>query len=226
MRLSPLRRGLYAAALGTTMTIVGAVPASAQDRDQGTTTSPQTARISKVGVAKRRLNVRAGRKAVVAGTVLPRAAGRHTAYLQIRRGRRWHAIDRDRTGAHSRYVLRDKRRHPMSARVRILVRGDGVRAKRRIGRLNVYRQALASWYGPGFYGQRTGCGGRLGYSQLGVAHKTLPCGTKVTLRHHGRSVRVPVIDRGPYVGAREYDLTAATARKLRFRGYGGIQTTR
>ena len=225
MRLSPLRRGLYAAALGTTMTIVGAVPASAQDRDQGTTTSPQTARISKVGVAKRRLNVRAGRKAVVAGTVLPRAAGR-IAYLQIRTGRRWHTIDRDRTGARGRYALRERRRTPMSARVRLLVRGHGVRAKRRIGRMNVYRVALASWYGPGFYGRRTGCGGTLGYSQLGVAHKTLPCGTKVTLRHNGRRVRVPVIDRGPYVGAREYDLTAATARKLRFRGHGGILSTR
>jgi len=207
------------------MTIVGAVPASAQDRDQGTTTSPQTARISKVGVAKRRLNVRAGRKAVVAGTVLPRAAGR-IAYLQIRTGRRWHTIDRDRTGARGRYALRERRRTPMSARVRLLVRGHGVRAKRRIGRMNVYRVALASWYGPGFYGRRTGCGGTLGYAQLGVAHKTLPCGTKVTLRHNGRRVRVPVIDRGPYVGAREYDLTAATARKLRFRGHGGILTTR
>ena len=207
------------------MTIVGAVPASAQDRDQGTTTSPQTARISKVGVAKRRLNVRAGRKAVVAGTVLPRAAGR-IAYLQIRTGRRWHTIDRDRTGARGRYALRERRRTPMSARVRLLVRGHGVRAKRRIGRMNVYRVALASWYGPGFYGRRTGCGGTLGYSQMGVAHKTLPCGAKVTLRHNGRRVRVPVIDRGPYVGAREYDLTAATARKLRFRGHGGILTTR
>ena len=114
----------------------------------------------------------------------------------------------------------------MSAQLRVLVRGGGDRAKRRIGRLNVYREALASWYGPGFYGRQTGCGGTLGYSQLGVAHKTLPCGTKVTLRHNGRRVRVPVIDRGPYAGAREYDLTAATARKLGFRGHGGILTTK
>jgi rare lipoprotein A (peptidoglycan hydrolase) len=48
----------------------------------------------------------------------------------------------------------------------------------------------------------------------------------VTLRHSGRSVRVPVIDRGPYVGGREYDLTAATAQKLRFRGNGSILVTR
>jgi rare lipoprotein A len=37
---------------------------------------------------------------------------------------------------------------------------------------------------------------------------------------------VPVIDRGPYAGAREYDLTAATARKLGFRGHGSILTTK
>ena len=227
MRLSPLRRGLYAVALGTTMTATGAVSAPAQETNSGTSTaaSPPTASIAKVGVGKRKINVRAGRRTVVAGTVLPRAAGR-IAYLQIRKGKRWSTIDRDRTGTEGRYRLHDKRRVPMSARMRVLVRGGGDRAIRRIGRLNVYREALASWYGPGFYGRRTGCGGTLGYSQLGVAHKTLPCGTKVTLRHNGRRVRVPVIDRGPYVGAREYDLTGATARKLRFRGHGGILTTR
>ena len=226
MRLSPPRRGLYAAALATTMTCAGAVPALAQSEQQGTATaSPPAASISKVGVGKKRLNVRAGRRVVVAGTVQPRAAGL-IASLQVRRDGRWISIDRDRTGTSGRYRLRDERKHPMSVRVRVHVRGNGDRAKRRLGRLNVYRVALASWYGPGFYGRQTGCGGRLGYSQLGVAHKTLPCGTKVTLRHRGRRVRVPVIDRGPYVGAREYDLTAATARRLGFRGARGILTTR
>ena len=225
MRLSPLRRGIYAASLATTMTVVGAVPAPAQDGTQGTTASPPSASITKVGVGKRKINVRAGRRAIVAGTVLPRVPGR-IAYLQIRKGNRWYTIDRDRTGAQGRYKLRDKRRYPMSAHTRIIVRNGTQRAKRRVGRMNVYREALASWYGPGFYGRQTGCGGTLGYSQLGVAHKTLPCGTKVTLRHNGRRVRVPVIDRGPYAGAREYDLTAATARKLGFRGHGTILTTK
>jgi len=208
------------------MTLTGAVSAPVQDRNEGTAAaSPPTASIAKVGVGKRKIDVRAGRRTVVAGTVLPRLAGLVTS-LQIRKGKRWYTIDRDRTGARGRYKLRDKRRVPMSARARVVVRAGGDRATRRIGRLNVYREALASWYGPGFYGRRTGCGGTLGYSQLGVAHKTLPCGTKVTLRHNGRRVRVPVIDRGPYAGAREYDLTAATARKLRFRGHGGILTTK
>jgi rare lipoprotein A len=226
LRLSPLRSGVLATALGTTMTLTGAVSTPAQDRNQGTTSArPATASIAKVGVGKRKINVRAGRRTVVAGTVLPRVAGRVT-HLQIRTAKRWVTIDRDRTGSQGRYRLRDKRKYPMSVRARVVVRAGGDRAKRRVGRLNVYREALASWYGPGFYGRRTGCGGTLGYSQMGVAHKTLPCGTKVTLRHNGRRVRVPVIDRGPYAGAREYDLTAATARKLRFRGHGAILSTK
>ena len=222
MRLSPLRRGLFAVALGTTMTGAAAVPAAAQDDPQGTTPA---ATIASVGVDKKRIDVRAGRRAVVTGGVRPARAGL-IASLQVRKGKRWITLDRDRTGTSGRYRLRDRRRVPMSALVRVHIRGGGDTAKRRVGRMNVYRTALASWYGPGFYGRRTGCGGTLRYGQIGVAHKTLPCGSKVTLRHDGRRVRVPVIDRGPYVGAREYDLTAATARKLRFRGHGGILTTK
>ena len=225
MRRSPLRRGLPALALGMMMIGVGAVPAPAQATEQGTTASTPTPSIASVGISKRRLNIRAGRRAVVAGTVQPRIAGL-IASLQVRKGNRWYTIDRDRTGRFGRYRLHDRRKYPASMSARVHVRGRGDQAKRRIGRLNVYREALASWYGPGFYGRQTGCGGTLGYSQLGVANKTLPCGTKVTLRHNGRKIRVPVIDRGPYSGAREFDLTAATARKLHFRGHGGILTTR
>jgi rare lipoprotein A (peptidoglycan hydrolase) len=198
------------------------VPAPALADTQGT---QPTVSIARVGVAKERLHVRLGRSVAVVGTVQPAAAG-YTARLQVWRKGRWRTIDRDRTSASGRYALRDRMHRTMSAPARVLVRGGGDRHHRHIGRVNVYREALASWYGPGFYGNRTGCGGRLGYSQLGVAHKTLPCGSKVTLRHRGRSLRVKVIDRGPYVGAREYDLTAATARKLRFRGHGGILSTR
>jgi rare lipoprotein A (peptidoglycan hydrolase) len=92
--------------------------------------------------------------------------------------------------------------------------------------LNVYRPAQASYYGPGLYGNATACGGRLTPSTQGVAHKTLPCGTKVTLRYRGRTVTVPVIDRGPYAGNREYDLTAATKAKLGFGSTGAVLTTR
>jgi rare lipoprotein A len=82
-----------------------------------------------------------------------------------------------------------------------------------------FRPALASWYGGG---GSLACGGYLTSSTMGVANKTLPCGTVVTIRYGGRSVRVRVIDRGPYVEGREFDLTEATKTALGFEGVGEI----
>lgn len=73
---------------------------------------------------------------------------------------------------------------------------------------------LASWYGPGFYGNRTACGQVYSPQILGVAHKTLPCGTLLVLSYGGRSVTVPVIDRGPYIAGRTLDLSNATKATL------------
>ena len=91
-----------------------------------------------------------------------------------------------------------------------------------VRRLTSYRLAGASYYGPGLYGNGVACGGTLWPGTLGVANKTLPCGTMVKLRYHGRSVTVPVIDRGPYVAGREYDLTTATKARLGFPGVGDV----
>jgi rare lipoprotein A len=172
-------------------------------------------------IKKKRLHARVGRTIVVVGygSTGPPAS---IARLQVHRRGAWRTLDRDRATISGRYVLRDRMGHPMSAAARLLVDD----AARRIGRVNAYRLAIASWYGPGLYGNRLGCGGTLTPGRLGVAHKSLPCGSKLTLRKGKRTVRVRVIDRGPYVGGREYDLTEATARRLHFQGYGAILTTR
>ena len=73
------------------------------------------------------------------------------------------------------------------------------------------------------YGLGLACGGVLGRDQLGVAHKTAPCGTLITFAYGGRSLTVPVIDRGPYIAGREWDLTGATAAALAFPGLGQVQ---
>jgi rare lipoprotein A (peptidoglycan hydrolase) len=93
-------------------------------------------------------------------------------------------------------------------------------------RLTAYRLAGASYYGPGIFGNGVACGGTLMPGTMGVAHKTLPCGTKVKLRYHGHSVTVPVIDRGPYVAGRDYDLTWAVKERLGFPGVGTVLATR
>jgi hypothetical protein len=82
--------------------------------------------------------------------------------------------------------------------------------------ITVHRPAVATWYGPGFYGHRTACGQKLTRTLLGVAHKTLPCGTEVAVLYHGRRITVPVVDRGPFRAGTAYDLTSATAQALGF----------
>jgi rare lipoprotein A len=103
-------------------------------------------------------------------------------------------------------------------------RTRGSRSVRR--RLTAYRYAGASYYGPGLYGNGVACGGTLLPGTMGVANKTLPCGTKVKLRYHGRTVTVPVIDRGPYVAGRDYDLTEAVKERLGFPGVGTLLASR
>ena len=201
----------------------GAATASSES---ATSNAASVSVTQKLAIGKRRLNVKAGRSAAVSGRIAPAARGVRVS-LQIRRGGRWTTIDRARTAGSGAFALRDRVRRTGSTAVRVVAAGHAgiARGKRGVGRLNVYRFAHASWYGPGLYGNPLGCGGRLGYSQVGVAHKSLPCGTRVTFRHRGRTVTARVIDRGPYVGGREYDLTAATARRLGFSGHGAILTT-
>jgi hypothetical protein len=75
---------------------------------------------------------------------------------------------------------------------------------------------VASWYGPGFFENRLPCWQWLQAQGLpiqflpdtwGVAHKSLPCGAMVTLTHGANVVTVPVVDRGPYIEGREFDLS-------------------
>jgi rare lipoprotein A (peptidoglycan hydrolase) len=81
--------------------------------------------------------------------------------------------------------------------------------------MTVYRPTVATWYGgPTMFGHHTACGEMLRPSTLGVANKTLPCGTQVRIYFADRSMVVPVIDRGPYVTGVTWDLTEATAKAI------------
>ena len=79
----------------------------------------------------------------------------------------------------------------------------------------IKKVALATWFGPGFYGQTTACGQTLTPAVVGVANRTLPCGTLVEFGYKGRSAVVPVIDRGPYAhNGAQWDLTTGAASAL------------
>ena len=174
-----------------------------------------------LGVLSQRTHVRAGRTARIAGRVRPAASGR-LVVLQRRAHRRWLTIDRTRTRAHGRFTLRYRTRDALSAALRVRVAGGhGVTGRTRsVGRLEAFRPALASWYGEG---QALACGGHMTPGMMGVAHKSLPCGTKITIRYRGRQVRVAVVDRGPYSGGREFDLGPGVRSALHFDGVGTVQ---
>jgi rare lipoprotein A len=130
---------------------------------------------------------------------------------------------RTHTQADGAYKLRWRAPRAGVYGARASVDGSSIRSRR--VRVNAYRPAEASYYGPGLYGGGLACGGTLSPGKLGVANRTLPCGARVTLRYRGHTVTVRVIDRGPYSGNREYDLTAATKSKLGFPSTGTLLTT-
>lgn len=185
---------------------------------------PSARRKPRLVVHGRRLNVLAGDAAVVSGTVRPHLRHIRVA-LEALHGRTWIVLADARTGARGRFRIRYVPHATGSWRVQLHVSGDSTLkpASRRIGRLGSYRVSLASWYGGG---GETACGSYLTSATMGVANKTLPCGTPVTLRYGGRTVTVEVIDRGPYVAGREFDLTEATKRALGFEGVGDVWSTR
>jgi hypothetical protein len=169
-------------------------------------------------------HLRPGRSLVAHGRVRPRGAHRVKVLVRGPRG----TLVSSTTERRGSFAVRWRARGIGAYRVRAFavhdrrIKGSGSPLRR----VTAYRRAEASYYGPGLYGNGVACGGTLRPGTLGVAHKTLPCGTRVRLRYRGRSVTVPVIDRGPYVAGREYDLTEATKQRLRFPGIGMLLSSR
>ena len=166
-------------------------------------------------------HVLAGRAVEVKGRVLP--GGRRK--VVVSGGGREVTTRANRRG---RFSVNWKAPSPGIYKVRVHARGNTLAASSgdRAGRVIAYRKAFASYYGPGFYGNRTACGQTLTPSTLGVAHKTMPCGTKLHLRHGDNHVAVRVIDRGPYAAGREFDLTEATKNRLGFGSTGYVLSSR
>ena len=210
---------LPAVAAATALTI-GLAPAAAQSERK----HDHERQRSHVSLHLSTHTVLAGNGLAVRGKVRP--SGRRRVKLVFRGPER--AVRGVTTKANGTFALRWAPERTGSYAVRAYgVHDRWVAASRSAKRrLTSYRLAGASYYGPGLYGNGVACGGTLMPGTMGVAHKTLPCGTKVKLRYHGRSVTVPVIDRGPYVAGRDYDLTEAVKERLGFPGVGTVLATR
>ena len=165
-------------------------------------------------------DVLAGNKVKIKGTVAP--GGIHTVEIDVN-GKRAKEV---KTTPDGRFGTQWRPESPGVYKVKAIVKGATTPVGSKPQRLNAYRSVQASYYGPGLYGNGVACGGTLTPGKLGVANKTLPCGTKVTLHHGSKTVTVPVIDRGPYSGNREYDLTTATKNRLGYVGIGPIWATK
>ncbi|MDQ6841235.1 MAG: septal ring lytic transglycosylase RlpA family protein [Actinomycetota bacterium] len=86
--------------------------------------------------------------------------------------------------------------------------------------VTVFRSSFATWFGPIPGANHTACGELLTHKTLGVANRTLPCGTRVAIYFNSHTIVVPVIDRGPYANHADWDLTEGTARQLGFLAVG------
>jgi rare lipoprotein A len=129
--------------------------------------------------------------------------------------RTWTVLARTTVRRDGTFVARWRARRTGQFQVRAVVRRQASSASVSppLG-LTVLRPAVASWYGPGFFGNTTACGLELTPELVGVAHRSLPCGTNVEVHYGGRTLVVSVVDRGPYGSEASWDLTQAAAQQL------------
>ena len=213
-------RILLPAVAAATALSIGLAPAAAQTERK---THHERSR-SHVSLHLSTHSVLVGEGLAVRGKVRP--SGRHRVKLVFRGADR--GARSVTTKANGTFAVRWAPKQTGSYAVRTYgVHDRRIRASSSASRkLTSYRLAGASYYGPGIFGNGVACGGTLLPGTMGVAHKTLPCGTRVKLRYRGRTVTVPVIDRGPYVPGRDYDLTEAVKHKLGFPGIGTVLASR
>jgi rare lipoprotein A len=155
--------------------------------------------------------------AVVNGSV-PAADAGHAVWLQVEQGAGpWVTVLRASAAANGSFALHWRANRSGQLKLRVVssdvASASSVTATPEVA-LAVYQQVVATWYGPGFYGNRTACGEKLTKQIVGIADRTLPCGTPVSLSYGGRTLTLPVIDRGPFANGATIDLTHAAAQEL------------
>jgi rare lipoprotein A len=216
VRVTPRRSGVIRA---TEQAPATARPIATAAAAPGATSSPLKPVTvgARFTLSRHEFSVPGGSSMHVGGKLLPARAGR-VVRLQGHQGAGWRTLASGRTGQRGGFAVRYRPTGGTGQHLRVMFGGDrgNARSVQAAGRLTVLHPTLASWYDDG---GNTACGFHAG---LGVANRTLPCGTKVALSYGGRTVTATVDDRGPYVGGREYDLNQTTAAALGFAGVGTV----
>jgi rare lipoprotein A len=234
------RRSLHRCLPGALVALSLGVPAAAAADGPGTGGTAAPDPVPAPAPAPARIVSVHGRVAVVAradtllghvarfrGSARRRDAGRRVVIQRFDAAtERWRAAARSIVGRRGRFIARWHTDETGQFRLRAVLRSRTATQSRHTASkplatiasseldVTVYRPAFATWYGPGFFGKQTACGQELTEDLVGVAHRSLPCGTKVQILYGGHTLVVPVVDRGPYSGRADWDLTQATARAL------------
>ena len=188
--------------------------------DGQSASAPQPIEVLARFTAKATRHVKNGGTATLTGVLEPARRGR-AVIVQTRSDGDWKQVAKVKTAGKGHFKATWKPARPGRYAVRVRFGGDGrnaAAARTLAEHVNVLRPGGASWYGGG----SGACGI---HARYGVAHKSLPCGTKVTLMYRSRSVTATVTDRGPYVGGRVWDLTPSVKRALGFGDVGTVWST-
>jgi rare lipoprotein A len=158
-----------------------------------------------------------GSTVVVHGLLKPGRRGA-TVRLVERAGRSWRTLAISRTHRSGGFRIRYRVHGLGVTPIRVAFAGSRRHRSASVaaGKIVALAPTVASWY---YDAGNTACGFHATY---GVANKTLPCGTRVTLSYGGRTVVATVDDRGPYVYGRTFDLNQNTARYLGMWGVGQV----
>jgi rare lipoprotein A len=155
--------------------------------------------------------------ALVSGAV-PTAVAGQGVWLQVRQGKgRWITVAHAAAAAGGSFTIAWRTNRAGQLELRVVgsdvASASSATATPQVA-LSVYAPVIATWYGPGLYGNHTACGETLTRSLVGLADRTLPCGTPVSLVYNGEALTLPVIDRGPFANGATLDLTHAAAEEL------------
>ncbi len=178
------------------------------------------------GPERRKLYALQSRSVAVTGKIeRPASSGRTRAQFQIRTSRKWKMVRSARVGKSGHFRLPVKVSTAAKYRYRVVLSSNSrdslfISANDPVltGHITVYKPVVATWFGPGFYGNRMACGPVLTEENIAVAHPSLPCGSKVELFANGRVLKTTVQD----VCACNIDLTAGAAKALGMNGTTSI----